>query len=446
MDTIEPRDRGEEIAVFRAGIIGSLAHAELARGELKRRMRALSREKFRPPGSDRTRTYGVSTLQRWYYAYKNGGLEALKPKARADRGHGRELTDELKELLLDIRREHRHVPATVIRDTLILEGRMDPKAASVCTIQRLYREHNLSRLPRGVVREDGAHRLRWEAPHPGALWHGDVCHGPALTIGGERKPLRIHALLDDASRYVVAIEAQHTEREIDMIRMLADTLRKHPRPDALYLDNGSTYRGEALSVACSRMEVGLIHARPYDPQARGKMERFWRTLRERCLDHLSGCASLHDVNVRLWAFVDSYYHRREHASLIGKTPRQVWTDWWQAHELVEVDEKKLRDALTLRTRRRVRNDSTLSHAGRDWEVDGVFLSSKTVTVAHCLLDDPAQPWIEHEGRHIELHPVDPKRNASRPRRPRDDEGATKTGFDPATTLLDHTVGRKPEED
>ena len=201
MDTIEPRDRGEEIAVFRAGIIGSLAHAELARGELKRRMRALSREKFRPPGSDRTRTYGVSTLQRWYYAYKNGGLEALKPKARADRGHGRELTDELKELLLDIRREHRHVPATVIRDTLILEGRMDPKAASVCTIQRLYREHNLSRLPRGVVREDGAHRLRWEAPHPGALWHGDVCHGPALTIGGERKPLRIHALLDDASRY-----------------------------------------------------------------------------------------------------------------------------------------------------------------------------------------------------------------------------------------------------
>jgi hypothetical protein len=166
-----------------------------------------------------------------------------------------------------------------------------------------------------------------------------------------------------------------------MIRMLADALRKHPRPDALYLDNGSTYRGEALSVACSRMEVGLIHAKPYDPQARGKMERFWRTLRERCLDHLSGCASLHDVNVRLWAFLDSYYHGREHASLIGKTPRQVWTSWWKSHEPIEIDEDKLREALTVRKRRRVRNDSTLGHAGRDWEVDGVFLSSSLVTVA-----------------------------------------------------------------
>jgi hypothetical protein len=187
--------------------------------------------------------------------------------------------------------------------------------------------------------------------------------------------------MDDASRYVVALEARHTEREIDMIRMLADALRKHPRPDALYLDNGSTYRGEALSVACSRMEVGLIHAKPYDPQARGKMERFWRTLRERCLDHLSGCASLHDVNVRLWAFLDSYYHRREHASLIGRTPRQVWTSWWNDHDPVEVDEEKLREALTVRKRRRVRNDSTLGHAGGDWEVDGVFLSSSLVTVA-----------------------------------------------------------------
>jgi transposase len=190
------------------------AHTELRRGELKRRLRALSRQKFRPPGSDRTRTYGVSTLQRWYYAYKKGGLDALRPKQRADRGHGRELSPELKELLLDIRREHRSVPATVIRDTLIAQGQMQPETASESTIQRLYREHGLSRLPRGVAPEDGAHRLRWEAPHPGALWHGDVCHGRAITIGGQKLPLRIHALMDDASRYVVALEAQHTERAL----------------------------------------------------------------------------------------------------------------------------------------------------------------------------------------------------------------------------------------
>ena len=443
MDTIEPRDRGEQIAVFRAGIIGTLVHGELQRGELKRELKALSHRRFRPPGSDRTRSYAVSTLQRWLYAYKTGGIEALRPKERADKGHGRELTEQLKELLLEIRREHRHIPATVIRDTLIADGRMSARGPSISTIQRLYREHRLSRLPRGVTSEDGAHRLRWQMSHPGALWHGDVCHGPSILIGADRRPLRIHALMDDASRFVVALEAHHTEREIDMIRMLADTLRRHPRPDALYLDNGPTYSGEALSVACTRMDLGLLHARPYDPQARGKMERFWRTLRERCLDHLSGCGSLHDVNVRLSAFLDGFYHRREHASLLGKTPREVWTAWWAEHDEVQIDEEKLREALTIRKRRRIRNDSTIGHDGRDWEVDGVFLSSSMVTVAHCLLDAPSKPWIEHERRRIALHPVDPVANASRRRRVHAEPTVKNAHFDPATALLDRTVGRKP---
>lgn len=62
-------------------------------------------------------------------------------------------------------------------------------------------------------------------------------------------------------------------------------VRKHRPADALYLDNGSTYRGQALSLACARMGTALIHAKPYDAPARGKMERFWRTLRGGYLDH-----------------------------------------------------------------------------------------------------------------------------------------------------------------
>jgi putative transposase len=80
-------------------------------------------------------------------------------------------------------------------------------------VQRLYREAG---LPRGH-RPDGHTRLRWQAEHARALWHGDVCHGPALRIGDTTKPLRIHALLDDASRFVVALEAHHSEREDDML-------------------------------------------------------------------------------------------------------------------------------------------------------------------------------------------------------------------------------------
>ncbi len=445
METLKPRDRYEQVAIFRAEIVGALVRTPLTRGELRRRLKALSRQHFRPPGSPHTRTYGYSTLQRWYYAYKAGGLEALTPRPRADRGHGRTLTDEFKTLLLNIRRDHRHVPATVIRDALIDQGRMDPADASVATVQRLYREHDLPRLARGVHGDDGAQRLRWQAAHPGALWHGDVCHGPSIVIDGQKKPLRIHALMDDASRYVVALEAHHTEREMDLIGLLADTLRRHGAPDAFYLDNGSTYRGEALSVACSRLGVGLLHAKPYDPRARGKMERFWRTLRERVVDHLDACTSLHDVNVRLWAFVKRY-HDRSHAGLMGRTPDEVWRAWWQAHPAAAVDEARLRDALTVRKQRRVRGDSTLSHDGCDFECDQSFLSKKNVTVAHCLLDRPPLPWIEHQEQRFELHPVDPVKNGQRGRRKSKELAEPTTPFDAASALLDRSVGRHHQED
>ena len=159
---------------------------------------------------------------------------------------------------------------------------------------------------------------------PGALWHADVCHGPALTIDGKSRPLRIHALLDDASRFIVAIEARHTERETDMLEILVRALRRHGPPDVLYLDNGSTYIGEILRTACARLGISLLHARPYDAPARGKMERFWRTLREGCLDHLGSLTSLHDVEVRLCAFLDEHYHRAPHASLMGRAPGAVF--------------------------------------------------------------------------------------------------------------------------
>ena len=128
-------------------------------------------------------------------------------------------------------------------------------------------------------------------------------------------------------------------------RLLVRAVRKHGPPDAMYLDNGATYRGETLSLACARMGTTLVHAKPYDAPARGKIERFWRTLREGCLDHTGSLASLHDLNVRLWAWLDERYHKAPHGALMGKTPHEVFTA--AAREPDPFDEAKLRDALTV---------------------------------------------------------------------------------------------------
>ena len=305
---LAPKDHAEAVAIFRSEIVGALTRKELDHGELRAAFRALSEERFRPPGIETTRRYSVATLERWFYAYRAGGLAALRPAPRSDRGHAQELTAKQRQLLLDIRKEHRSASVPLILRTLVADGRLEADAISPATVRRLYVAHGLDRVP---MREGGGQktRLRWEAASPGALWHADVCHGPALTIDGKSRPLRIHALLDDASRFVVAIEARHTERETDMLEILVRALRKHGPPDVLYLDNGSTYIGEILRTACARLGISLLHARPYDAPARGKMERFWRTLREGCLDHLGTMASLHDVEVRLYAFLDEHYHR-----------------------------------------------------------------------------------------------------------------------------------------
>jgi putative transposase len=216
-----------------------------------------------------------------------------------------------------------------------------------------------------------------------------------MKLGGRTVPLRIHALLDDHARYIVAIQAAATEREVEMLALVKAMRDTGRRPGALYLDNGSTYRGEVLQTLCARLGVGLLHAEPEDPQARGKMERFWRTLREGCLDHLGAPGSLQDVQVRLLAFLGKHYHVSPHASLMGKTPAQVYETAPRDEKPVTDDELGL--ALTVRGRRRVRTDGTVDIGGVTFETRAGFLAGQVVTVARSLLDVSTPPWIEHEG-------------------------------------------------
>ena len=84
-------------------------------------------------------------------------------------------------------REHPRAAVPLILRTLIADGRLGKGAVSESTVRRLYVEHGLDR----VAARDGSSpktRLRWQAERPGLLWHADVCYGPALSIGGEKKP------------------------------------------------------------------------------------------------------------------------------------------------------------------------------------------------------------------------------------------------------------------
>ena len=446
MTTLVPQDHAEAIALFRSEIVGALTRRELDRGELAQALAELSEQRFRPPESKATKAYSVATLERWYYAYKSGGLEALRPSARSDRGRCRDLTPEQRKLLAAIREEHPSASVPVILRTLVAEGRLDKDAISASSVRRFYQEKGLDRLSlRQGQSGRGKVRLRWQAERPGALWHADVCHGAAIMVAGKSQPVRIHGILDDASRYIIAIAARHTEREVDMLGLMVSAVRKHGPPDALYLDNGSTYRGQTLSLACARMGTALIHAKPYDAPARGKMERFWRSLREGCLDFTGSLSSLHELNVRIFAWIDEHYHRAPHGGLLGSSPASVYEA--TPRPVDAFDEALLRKALTIHARRRVRRDSTLPMDGTDWETDLHFLAGRLVTVSRCLVDPNEPPWLEHEGRVHLLHPVNPKANGQKPRSKscldQSHPARKPVPFDPPKALLEKSLGQKP---
>lgn len=442
---LAPKDTAEAIGIFRAQVIGPLlTRVFTSHGQLAEALRALSRERHWPPNASATRTYSEATLERWYYRFKKRGLAGVTPKRRSDVGHARELTDAQRDLLLAIRREHPTTSVSLILRTLELDGRLAKNAVSISTLRRLYREHGLDRI--ALRSGDGRVRLRWQADRVDALWHADVCHGPAMKIAGRTLPLRVHAILDDHSRYIVAIVATTTEREIEMLALLVKAMRATGRvPEALYLDNGATYTGDVLATACSRLSIGLLHATPHDPQARGKMERFWRTLREGCLDHIGTPGSLHDVQVRLLAFLAKHYHVAPHASLMGKSPSEVYETAPRYDE--RVTEAELGDALTVHARRRVRRDGTLEIGGLTFETRTGFLAGRVVVVGRSLLDPTTDPWIEHEGQRYLVGRVDAEENARRKKHGPSLKRASRgidVAFDPAGALVDALIGRRAE--
>jgi hypothetical protein len=115
-----------------------------------------------------------------------------------------------------------------------------------------------------------------------------------------------------------------------------------------------------------------------------------------CLDHLGSLTSLHDVEVRLLAFIDQHYLVAPHASLMGRAPSTVFRA--SPRPADALDEAKLRAALTVRERRRVRADTTVSIDGQDFELDQGYLAGRVVTVGRSLIAHYYNADLQRRGK------------------------------------------------
>ena len=163
-----------------------------------------------------------------------------------------------------------------------------------------------------------ADRRRFAFAQASELWMSDVMHGPGVFIKGRTKrKTYLIAFIDDATRVIPYCAFALAENTRAFRPVLKQSLLRRGLPQRLYVDNGAHYRSQHLALVCAKLSIALIHARPYRPQGKGKIERWFKTVRAQMLTRLNedDTTSLAALNRRLWAWVEGEYHHAPHRGL-----------------------------------------------------------------------------------------------------------------------------------
>ena len=429
-------DYRQQVALFRYGLIAELVHLPPGSPGLYQRLHEKAAREYTIPGTHRTRV-AAETLRDWLKRYRQGGFEALLPKVRADRGQPRGLPAEVADHLLGLKEAH---PELSVR-LLIEQARTSPLVPKTLTlapstVHRLLARHGLLEpAPNTPTARD---RRRFAFERAGQLWMSDVMHGPAVVVEGRRKrKTYLIAFLDDATRVVPYAAFAFAENTRTFLPVFKQALLRRGLPERLYVDNGANYRSHHLALVCAKLGLALIHARPFQPQGKGKIERYFKTVRAQLLSRLSAAdtASLEALNRRLGAWIEGEYHHAPHQGLNGQTPLDRWAS--SADQVRFVDPGVDLDELFLfESVRKVNADRTVSLNGIVYEVDAALVGERvTLRYDPSAPGRPIQVWHDHKPLQ-QARPVDLYANCFVKRqRPNDTLSADQPAPEPPPSAL-----------
>lgn len=271
-------EQKKQVAVFRFGVIADFVTGPpMPRSEKRRLLREKCARKWIIPFSDRT-YIGMSTIRDWIACYQTGGrkLEALYPRGRSDSGVPRSIDDETAANLIQVRKEMPKDTVAAVIETMQRRRLITPGVVLAnTTIWRFLTHHGL--MPSAA--SPAVDRRKFEAERSNDIWQSDVMHGPLVMVGGRRRKTYLIAFIDDHSRLIPHAAFYLSENTDTFLNALEQALLKRGLPRKLYVENGSAYRSRHLESTCAQLAIALIHARAYQPQGKGKVERFFRTVR-----------------------------------------------------------------------------------------------------------------------------------------------------------------------
>ncbi len=361
-------DPAEAVALFRYHVVADALNPRLSPAERGAVVRQLAQQSHVPPdGGDRV--YGRATLDRWVRAYREQGLDGLRPQARADIGVAR----RQPELLEEAARLRREIPArSAAQISAILQARHRVHVPER-TLRQYFQRHGLQRAAlAGAAKVYG----RFEADRPNEIWIGDVLVGPFVPhprqSGSQRAYLFV--LVDDYSRLLLHARWVPEQTARAGQEVLRAAIQRHGLPERLYVDNGAPYVNAALLRTCAVLGIRLIHSRPYTPQGRGKQERLNRYIRERFLleAEARGIPSFPVLNDLFQAWAERVCNVREHAET-GQIP--LWR-FLSGGPTRQVELEVLRDAFRQAVLRRVSRTASVSLAGLHYAVDPALVDCR----------------------------------------------------------------------
>lgn len=433
-ETIEP-GHWEKWATFRFAVVGPLLAAPPESGELQALLEELSQRQWRHPITGVQVQFGVSTIERWYYAARRtvSPVEALRRKVRSDRGGQRVLGAELAAELRAQYRAHPSWSCQLHRDNLVALVKERPELGEVpsyTSLRRYLLAHDMPRRRRqkrqrpGEVEALAQNEKRevrsYESPYVNALWHLDFHHGSCRILdsrGTWVKPILL-AILDDHSRLIAHLQWYLAETAECLCHGLTQALLKRGLPRAIYHDNGAAMRAGEIVQGLSRLSILQQNTLPYSPHQNGKQEVFWGQVEGRLIAMLEAepNLTLNRLNDSTQAWVEVEYHRGRHSET-GQTPLNRYLAGQTAGRPAPGTED-LRFAFT-QSQRRVqrRSDRTILLQGTRFEIPARFGHLREITLRFAEWDLSHLWLVDDAGRQLcRIFPLDKAANASGLRR------------------------------
>ena len=349
------QDRKLQIATFRFGIISEfVTGVRLHYGEKEKLIQEKIARTYDVPFASHGQV-GRSTLEKWICDYKKAGyrLDGLMPKDRSDKGKTRALSDHIKLAIKELKKEQPHLKLPALIKCLRHKKMIGvDEILSGSSVHRYLHAENLTSF-----NEEAKDKRHFEAAHPNEIWQSDVLHGPYVKHDDKVRKSYLIAIIDDHSRLIIHAEFYLAETIKNFLDCLRIGIMSRGLPQKLYIDNGSCYKTLHLEQVAAQLGIGISHSRPYTPQGRGKIERWFRFVRENFLAALidgERKEKLDLLNHHFAEWVEEYNNR------VHGTTKQTPYERYRANlECARPAPKELIDYFRAVEFRRVKKDRTI---------------------------------------------------------------------------------------